>query len=85
MKEVKLDILGRVCIPKGMREILGWEVNSSVYVSQVEDKVFITGKAPVNTCPVCSQTFSSDYKFCPYCGQYLTDTSKEGIENNGQE
>lgn len=77
MKEVKLDVLGRVCIPKDMRENLGWQVDSTVYVEQIDDKVIITKKSLTNQCPVCSQRFSSDYQFCPHCGQYLTDTTKK--------
>lgn len=77
MKEVKLDVLGRVCLPKNMRDNLGWGVNSSVYIDQVEDKIVITKDAPIMTCPVCSQVFSSSYKFCPYCGQYLNEKTKE--------
>lgn len=77
MKEVKLDVLGRVCIPKSMRENLGWSVDSTVYIEQVDDKIIISNKSLTNVCPVCQQRFSSDYKFCPYCGQYLTDNSKK--------
>lgn len=73
MKEVKLDVLGRVCIPKKMRESLGMQVDSTVCIEQVEDKVVITNALLNSTCPVCSKTFSSTYTFCPYCGQSLKE------------
>lgn len=76
MKEVKLDVLGRVCIPKQMRESLNLKEDSTVCVSQENDKIIITG-APIDaTCPVCSESFSSIYTFCPFCGQYLNKEEK---------
>lgn len=77
MKEIKLDVLGRVCIPKNMRDNLGWTVDSSVHIEQVDDKIILTKKELNTQCPVCTQRFSADYKFCPYCGQYLSSTNKE--------
>lgn len=77
MKEIKLDCLGRVYIPKNMRENLGWALDSPVYVEQIDDKIVVTKKALTAQCPVCTQRFSADYKFCPHCGQYLSSTTKE--------
>lgn len=71
MKEIKLDVLGRVCIPKSMRENLNLKTDSTVCISQVDDKIIITKELLTTSCPVCSNSFSSEYQFCPYCGQYL--------------
>lgn len=81
MKEVKLDILGRVCLPKNMRDNLNWEVDSSVYVEQVDDKIIITKQELNQKCPLCNEVFSSQYKFCPYCGEYLISTVEKKESN----
>lgn len=73
MKSVKLDILGRVCIPKNIRENLNLVEDSIVYISQEDDKVIITKESPTSVCPVCGHVFSNEYQFCPYCGQYLVE------------
>ena len=77
VKEVKLDILGRVCLPKSMREALGWEVDSSVYVEQFDDRIIISKAAMTQVCPVCNKVFTTDYEFCPFCGQYLKEKTTE--------
>ena len=77
VKEVKLDILGRVCLPKSMREALGWEVDSSVYVEQFDDRIIISKAAMPQVCPVCNKVFTTDYEFCPFCGQYLKEKTTE--------
>ena len=42
MKEVKPNILGRVCILKQIRESLGMTVDSTVCIEQSEGKIIIT-------------------------------------------
>lgn len=71
MKEVKMDILGRVNIPKSMRDNLNMQPDSKVFIEQVDDKVIITRTSINQECPTCKKLFSSEYGFCPYCGQYL--------------
>lgn len=71
MKEVKMDILGRVNIPKVMRDILDMQPDSKVFIEMIDDKVIITKNGNTQVCPVCNIVFSNEYAFCPYCGQHL--------------
>lgn len=73
MKEVKLDVLGRVHIPKKIRDELKLEPDSHVYIEKVADKVVITKRLSERLCPVCNIVFTDEFSFCPYCGEVLTE------------
>ena len=77
MKEVKLDSLERVHIPKTVMDEMKWVAGQKLIVSVEEDKVIITAKKPDQICPVCSKKFTSDFGFCPYCGEYLREIENE--------
>lgn len=78
MKEVKMDILGRVNIPKLYRDTLGMGTDSKVFVDLVGDKVVISKHKLNKICPVCNIVFSDEtFTFCPYCGERLIDRPTE--------
>ena len=80
MKEVTLDILGRICIPKDFRQQLDLSVDSKVCITKIDDKLIITKGSLNKECPVCLNSFSVDYQFCPYCGQYLQEDKPKDEE-----
>lgn len=80
MKEVTLDVLGRICIPKDFRQQLDLKTDSKVCITKMDDKLIITKGSLTNKCPVCSNVFSIDYKFCPHCGQYLMGDTNTDAE-----
>lgn len=77
MKEVKLDALERVHIPKTVMKEMKWTSGQKLIVSVEEDKVIITAKKPDQICPLCSKKFTSEFVFCPYCGEYLRTETDE--------
>lgn len=70
-KTAKVDSLGRVHIPKQLREKVNITEGSKIYMINEDNKIIITAEALNQKCPVCSNEFTSEYQFCPYCGQYL--------------
>lgn len=71
MKKVKMDVLGRVNVPKSIRDSLSLKEGQDVYIDQVSDKVVITKDVMTKLCPVCNIPFTPEYNFCPYCGEQL--------------
>jgi len=79
-KEITVDVLGRICLPKKMRESLNIKCSSSCFIEQDEDKLIITKSGDTQVCPVCGKRFSKEYVFCPYDGQYLMEKEKKENE-----
>lgn len=77
MTEAKLDKLERIHIPKKFMEVLNWEIGQKLMLTLTGDKLIITPKMLDQQCPVCKHEFTSEYSFCPYCGQYLETKTKE--------
>lgn len=76
-KEATLDILGRVCIPKKMRDSLNFVEGDKLTIELTDDKLIVSKGSLDMVCPVCNSKFNSDYKFCPHCGQYLVNNEDE--------
>ena len=77
----KLDTLGRVVLPKDVREQLNLEENSEVIVQVENGKVTLT---PVNQahCVLCGSTdeivcFEEGYVVCKACLKAMVDKKKK--------
>lgn len=62
-----LDQLGRIVIPKEIRDSRGWHPGTEV-------EIYISGSDLVLKeyhdyfCPACGARINEDYSFCPKCG-----------------
>ena len=63
----EIDELGRVVIPKEVREALGFEPKKTVGITLLDDAIVITPKGAV--CSICGRPISAGakYKLCPEC------------------
>lgn len=76
-REIKLDGLHRVHIPTKFIQELNWKEGDKLIITLHDGKISISSKPLDNVCPVCTQEFTQDYSFCPYCGQYLLATKED--------
>ena len=68
---VKLDSLGRVCIPKSFLRGLGWEEDSNVSLAIVDGKVIVSKDNVLTDCPKCGTEVHIKDNFCSFCGEKL--------------
>lgn len=67
----KIDSLGRVVIPKEMREQLGIGDNCQLSFMIRSDYITIKPIKDVKLCPACQHSVASDDNFCSKCGTKL--------------
>lgn len=66
MVKKKIDKMGRVCIPKEIREQLGMDIDSDVIITVRENTVVI--RKVSGTCAICgAPTQDSDMNICECC------------------
>lgn len=82
MKGTKLDSLYRIHIPNKIVKEIGWKENDIIYTVIEGEKLSLFKGIPDQECPVCKQKFTSTYKFCPHCGQYLVKKEDEDNATN---
>lgn len=86
MAKIKVDQLLRVHIPNKIASDLSISAGDSLNYVIEGDRIVLIKDEPNRTCPVCSRSFSAEYQFCPYDGQYLyehkeeTNVYKEAVE-----
>lgn len=68
---VKLDSLGRVCIPKSYLRALGWEEDSYVSLTLDNGKVIVSNDKVLITCPKCKTESHVTDNYCSFCGAKL--------------
>lgn len=76
-QEIRIDGLDRIHIPKKMQKEMNWTAGDTIIATLDQDRITLTSKPIDSKCPVCSAVFTSEFKFCPYCGQYLEVTKHE--------
>lgn len=76
--KVKVDDVGRIYIPKNMKDSLNMVEGTEVYAEVVSDKLVLSVDSLSKVCPVCNIVFSDkSFQFCPYCGELIRDREKE--------
>lgn len=68
---VKLDSLGRVCVPKSFLRSLGWEENSLVTLELDSGKVIVSKKNLSHMCHECGTEVRVTDHYCFNCGVKL--------------
>ena len=63
----KTDELGRIVIPKEMRENLGITENTQIDISLKDNKIILE-KYSSQTCKKCSAVCEKTDNYCWYCG-----------------
>lgn len=73
----EIDEIGRVVIPKEVREALGFEPKKTVGITLLDDVIVITPKGAV--CSICGRPISSDakYKLCAECVQTIKEDGED--------
>lgn len=69
-----LDQLGRIVIPKEIRDSRGWHPGTEIEIC-INDFDLILKEYHDYFCPVCGACINEDYSFCPNCG--VEQKSKE--------
>ena len=73
----EIDELGRVVIPKEVREALGFEPKKTVGITLLDDVIVITPKGAV--CSICGRPIpaGAKYKLCPECVQTIKEDGED--------
>ena len=73
----EIDELGRVVIPKEVREALGFKPKKTVGITLLDDVIVITPKGAV--CSICGKPISAGmkYKLCPGCVKTIKDDGED--------
>ena len=76
----EIDELGRVVIPKEVREALGFEPKKTVGITLLDDVIVITPKGAV--CSICGKPIlaKAKYKLCADCDEYFAMIMLVSIE-----
>lgn len=67
----KMDKLGRIVIPKNIRNELGVGPDDKLMLDYKNGVVIVSAYEDC-VCDGCGRGVSSKYRFCPYCGKKMT-------------
>lgn len=71
MLTVKLDGLSRIRLPIKYTKPLGWDVGTDLTLTKLPDGILISRTDEVFSCNKCNKYYSSEFNFCPNCGNKL--------------
>ena len=71
-KNVKIDSLVIVHIPKGYMQDLQWSTSDLLNVESDGDKLVLFKEELLNKCTTCGKLFTNKFKYCPFDGTILT-------------
>ncbi len=64
----KTDDLGRVVLPKGLRDRLGIDIGTPLAISMSGSKIILE-KYKSKNCSKCGQLLDEDANYCSNCGE----------------
>ena len=71
MRQMKLDPLFRMRIPKEYTDTLKWNVGDTITMTVVGSRIIIANEPLIQICSTCKEVFTSHYAYCPFCGAEL--------------
>ena len=71
--QTTIDKSGRFVIPSRVLKTLSWDKGIVAIGEVVDDTVVIRSIGNQMICKKCNKKYSSQYKYCPICGELLSE------------